>query len=411
MTIVEVFVMTNDYIEVSERKVVLRRLLFTCFILAIFIFGNRVVLLDSPGIDTMDELFKMNAANFGASYDIINVFSLGLGPWLTAMIFTSLYYYKFPKKIMKMTRFERSIREKMLALLLSIIQAIFLVRQAYAEQPDQNYDQWLVILILVTGSMMLIWFADLNAIYGIAGAMPIVFISIIKSFIRQSSTLVEMPWVVLLVAFISILIAIVILLILELSEYRLQYEDIMTVSEPYQKPFVAWKLNPSGSLSIMIAISLFLVLRYVLDFIVKVLNGQSDVSSIIFSFTNPIGIFTFIIMLFLFNYWLSIFMLNPKMKAEMFEKSGNYFHYIRPGKDTEKFIMQKARIISLVGASVVTLIIGVPLFMTLLYPKVSVEIYLAIQVIMIVYIGLNMNETVRTMLYFDKYEGFFKKYW
>lgn len=403
--------MSDHYIELNEKRNVLRRLLFTCFILTIFIFGNHIVLLNLSKVDDIDKIFKMTAANIGGSFDIINIFSLGLGPWLTALIFTSLYYYKFPKSLMRITQFERGLRERLLTLILAIIQSFFLVRQAFIQNPNQIYDQWVVVLILVAGSMMLIWLADLNTVHGIAGAMPIVFISIIKSVIKQSPMLLNISSWILLIALICVMLAVIVLLVLELGEYRMVYKDIMMVSEPYQKPYVAWKINPSGSLSIMITISLFVSLKYILDFLMHLIGIDYSINAKLISFTSPIGIFIFIAMLFVFNYWLSIFILNPKNRAEMFEKSGNFFPYIHPGKDTEHFIYTKARRVSFVGAFVVTFIIGAPLFLILLYPKVSVEIYLAIQIIMIVYITLNMKETVKTLLYFDKYDGFLKKYW
>lgn len=411
ISIIRSKIMSSHYIEMNEWKTVRRRLLFTCLLLIIYVIGTHIPLLSTPNELNIDSTYKMTIANMGGNLDSINIFSLGLGPWLTAMIITMLYYYKFPEKMVKLTQYERSIREKILTLIIAIIQSYFLVRQAYILNPEQPYSQWIAMLVLISGSMLLMWMADINTIRGIAGAMPIVFISIIRSFLSQSSVLFSVGPIIVMFAFIFVLIAFIVLLVLELSEYHIKYEDIMTVSTPYQKPYIAWKLNPSGSLSIMITIALFISLKYFVDLMLHALTLGDYVDTSFISFTNPLGITLFVSMLFVFNFWLSVFMLNPKNKAEMFQKSGNYFIGIQPGKATERFLKDKARKVSFVGAFIVTLIIGIPLFTTLLYPKSSVEIILSIQIIMVVYIALNMVESVKTLLYFDRYEGFLKRYW
>lgn len=402
--------MSKHYIEMNERKTVFRRLAYTCMLLIIFILGNRIEILKTPNNLNIDSIYKMTASNLGGNLDSINIFSLGLGPWLTSMIFISLYYFKYPKKMAKKTKFEMSLQERLFTLILACIQSYFIVKQAYVENPNQNYPEWIAMLVLVAGCMLLIWIADLNAESGIGGPMPIIFIGIVKSFLSHGNIFKTIAPNVLWIALACILVAFMVLLLLELSEYRIPYLDIMSASDPYQKPYISWKLNPSGSLAMMITISLFISLKYFADFFGHVI-GKKHIDSSYLGFSSPIGITIFIVMLFLFGYWLSLFMLGPKQKAEQFQKSGNFFNGIQPGKLTEQFIRKKARRISFIGAFIVALIIGAPLFATLLYPKISQEIYLAIQIIMVIYIALNMIEAIRTLLYFDKYEGFLKKYW
>ena len=43
----------------------------------------------------------------------------------------------------------------------------------------------LLLLILLTGTMLLVWLADQNTVYGIAGPTPIVLASIIKSIFQN----------------------------------------------------------------------------------------------------------------------------------------------------------------------------------------------------------------------------------
>mgnify|MGYP002721585900 FL=1 len=70
-----------------------------------------------------------------------------------------------------------------------------------------------------------------------------------------------------------------------------------------------------------------------------------------------------------------------------------------------------ARRVCWFGSGLVTLIIAIPLYSTLLIPELAPQIYFAIQLIVLVYIGINIVETLRTYLYFDKYKPFLNKYW
>lgn len=45
-------------------------------------------------------------------------------------------------------------------------------------------------------------------------------------------------------------------------------------------------------------------------------------------------------------------------------------------------------------------------YFTLFVPHLSTEIYFSVQLIVLVYISINIAETIRTYLYFDKYKPF-----
>lgn len=108
---------------------------------------------------------------------------------------------------------------------------------------------------------------------------------------------------------------------------------------------------------------------------------------------------------------MSRLLINTKQKTKDFLKSGNYFVGVYPDTETEAFLNSKARRICWTGSIIVGLIIGIPLYCTLFVPQLSQQIYFAIQLIIMVYISINIAETLRTYLYFDKYQQFLTKYW
>ncbi|MDO5376306.1 MAG: accessory Sec system protein translocase subunit SecY2 [Staphylococcus rostri] len=394
-----------------EYKVLYKRCAFTFWILFIYILGSRITIVDPSSMVVKDKSFyQLAVSNVGGDVQTLNLFSLGLGPWLTALIFLMLLRYRDMEKSAQLTRREKHYQEKLLALLLSVIQGYFVIHQYVSAQQRENTNIWLMLLILVAGTMLLIWLADQNVRYGIAGAMPIVLMSIIRSIFHQQLPDIAIDGWLLVLIVILIGLTLVILLFLEFVEYRLHYRDIMQVDQSRAKTFVAWKLNPAGSISIMISLSVFILLNSLLNIIVNVIpNTSIDLAWL--QLRHPVGVTVYILLQVTLGYALSRLLIHTKQKAKTFLKSGSYFEGVKPGPETSRYLNQKARLVCWTGAGIVGLVIGGPLYLSLFVPQLSQQIYFAIQLMIIMYISINIAETIRTYLYFDKYQQFLTKYW
>ncbi|WP_105996117.1 accessory Sec system protein translocase subunit SecY2 [Staphylococcus agnetis] len=394
-----------------EYKILHKRIIYTLFILLIYIFGSHVSLVSQDPINAQQgSFYRLAVSNMGGDIHTLHIFSLGLGPWLTAMIFLMLLRYRNIEKSMRQTRKEKHYQEKLLTLALCVIQGYFVIHQSVIKDHIKDVNLLLLLLVIVTGAMMLVWLADQNVRYGIAGPMPIVLLSIVRSIFNQRLPELHVHHVILITIVTLIVIALIILLLIELVEYRLAYQDIMHVTQTRTKSYLAWKLNPAGSISIMISLSVFILLNSLINLIVASITGKSsDVRFL--SFDNVEGITIYIFMQIILGYLLSRLLINTKQKAKDFLKNGNYFEGVYPGVDTDVFLNHKARIVCWMGSIIVGIIIGIPLYCTLFVPQLSQQIYFAIQLIILVYISINIAETIRTYLYFDKYQQFLTKYW
>src|SRR5699024_873728 len=171
----------------NEYKILYKRMLFTSLILVIYILGSNVTLVAQNGVHNhSDSFYKIAVSNMGGDIYTLNIFSLGLGPWLTALIFYSLMSYRNMEKAAKQTRIEKHYKEKLLTLFLSIVQGYFVINQYISKDKIHSDNVLILLLVLVTGAMLLVWLADQNVRYGIAGPMPIVLMSIVKSLHQQS---------------------------------------------------------------------------------------------------------------------------------------------------------------------------------------------------------------------------------
>ncbi|KIX90251.1 preprotein translocase subunit SecY [Staphylococcus microti] len=401
----------NRILRQYEYKVLYKRCAFTFLILFIYILGSRITIVDPSHMIVKDKSFyQLAVSNVGGDIQTLNLFSLGLGPWLTALIFLMLVRYRDVEKSAQLTRREKHYQEKLLALMLSVVQGYFVIYQYVSVQQREHTNIWLMLLILVAGTMLLIWLADQNVRYGIAGAMPIVLMSIIRSIFHQQLPDVAIDGWLLTLIVVLIGVTLVILLFMEFVEYRLHYRDIMQVDQSRAQTFVAWKINPAGSISIMISLSVFILLNSLLNMIFNFLPDLS-VDLDVLQLSHPVGVTVYILLQVTLGYALSRLLIHTKQTSKTFLKSGNYFEKIQPGPETNRYLNHKARLVCWTGAGIVGVIIGVPMYLSLLVPQLSQQIYFAIQLMIVMYISINIAETVRTYLYFDKYQQFLTKYW
>lgn len=395
----------------QEYKVLYKRILFTCFILVIYILGSNISIIGARGIrDTKDTFFKLAISNVGGDLATLNIFSLGLGPWLTSLVIIMLLNYRDIDKVTKQTRSEKHYKERILTLLFAAFQSYYVINTYIHNNFIKDTNIILLMLVLITGTMFLVWLADQNITYGIAGPMPIVLMSLTKSLFNNQHFMKLNISVVMLILIIAILIiALFFLLFIELSEYRLNYKDIMNNSTHKTPTYLAWKLNPAGSISIMVSLSAFVLLNNLINLIVSLFGINLNLNFL--SFNHPLGITSYFVLQIILNYLLSRFLINTKKKAREFLKNGNYFDSVNPGKETERYLNLKARRVCWTGAIIVAFILAIPMYSTLFVPNMSKEIYFSVQLIILVYISINIGETIRTYLYFDRYKQILNKYW
>ena len=154
-------------------SVVLKKGFMTIFFILIYIVGSRLTL---PFVDLNSKDFlggstaylAFSAALTGGNLRSLSLFSIGLSPWMSAMILWQMF--SFSKKLgLNSTAIEIQDRRKMyLTLLIAVIQSLAI---SLSLPIQASYSSVLVILIntllLIAGTFFLVWLSDLNASMGI----------------------------------------------------------------------------------------------------------------------------------------------------------------------------------------------------------------------------------------------------
>ena len=82
-------------IKKHEYKIFIQEDFIYLFHLIVYIFGSNISIVGSEGIyDNKDTFFKLAVSNVGGDLHTLNVFSLGLGPWLTSLVIIMLLNYR-----------------------------------------------------------------------------------------------------------------------------------------------------------------------------------------------------------------------------------------------------------------------------------------------------------------------------
>ena len=153
----------------------------------------------------------------------------------------------------------------------------------------------ILLLVLITGRLLMVWLADQNTTYGISGPMPIVLMSLVKSIFNTHFPKLNSSASLITMIIVLLMLTLFILFFIELTEYRIEYNDIMNISAKDIPSYLSWKLNPAGSISIMVSLSLFMLTNNVVNFIGRFIVNHNFESQV-FNFTNPVGITIYILL-------------------------------------------------------------------------------------------------------------------
>lgn len=395
--------------EKTYKKLTYKKVSFSLMIVLVYLLGMNIVV---PGVN-LDGLYQSltGKANLGLmlsmtglSLSRISLFSLGLGPWMSALIFwrvltvTNLFHIK------TLTN-DQSYRIKfIISLLLATVQSFTIIAQAKAFDPSATISNVALILILVTGMAILVWLGNLNTQYGVGGPTIIILVSILRSWpTKIFSEVTSRGWLgtltTLLPGLFLLMLGSYFIFRFYQGEKRLQINHVMIDDEVSSKAYLPISTNPAGGMPFMFAFSIVLLPQYVF----YLLNKQfpSPIFEQLYQeiqLDHILGVLLLILCLVLLTFGFSYVNIDYKEISESLKKSGDYFTNVYPGKNTERFLFRQVTIRATIAAFTNAIIIGLPMIIAIYYPEVSMWAYL-IPTWMILMILMNEIRTQVTALY------------
>ena len=195
-------------INILKNKEIMGRIVFTIMILFIFRLGAQITV---PGVSIPESSNLANALNDNSALSLMNllgggtlqsfsIFALGVSPYITAQIIVQLLSTDVLPALTELKRQGQYGRKKIematryLTLMLGAVQAYGIVKtmesQTLIEFHVAENAPWLtyiyVILILLAGTMLVMWLGDQISTKGIGnGISMIIFAGIVSSLPSQ----------------------------------------------------------------------------------------------------------------------------------------------------------------------------------------------------------------------------------
>ena len=367
-------------INKEVRLIVLKRILITIGILLVIRIGT---FLPVPGINHSDLAFYIQSHSVtrslvstfsGNDTFVIGLFTLNILPYINASILIQLIL-GFSPKLAKLQKEgdlagRRSINRltRLITLIWAIIQSVSLT--IYLKQILFNWNYTLafeVVVCLTTGAMIVLWLSEIITDYGLGnGASLLIYINIIsnlpnlsKRFISENLTVfAELSFILLIfgslygIVFLQEGVRVVPLIS---SKQLTQGSGLDSLVSNNYLPL---RLNQAGVMPIILTAAVLVVPNSLnsLGLFPKV-DLPINLESLSFLYW-----FAYFGLILIFSSFYSTLVLNPKDISDQLQKMAVTIPGRRPGIQTTFYLKQVMKRITLIGATMLAIIVTIPNF-------------------------------------------------
>lgn len=377
--------LTHIFTEPAIRN----RILFVLGALVVF---RLLATIPIPGVDqaVLEQFFQNNQflglMNIfsGGGLANLSIVMLGVGPFITASIIMQLMTVMSPKLKSMYTEEGEAGRAKftqygrMLTLPLAILQGfgfLSLLQSQGVISGLSTFDFIVNIVLIVTGSVLLMWIGELVTEYGIGNGVSIlIFAGIVASLPATVSQLIftydpsKLP---LYIGFGFIALAIIYAVIVMTEAERpvpITYAKQSRGGATYggSSSYLPLRLNQAGVIPIIFALSILLLPQMVLNILTAfdlswVAGANETVTALLANQYLYGGIYFLLVFLFTFFYTAVTF--DPDAIAKNLQRNGAFIPGIRPGAHTSDYLGSLITRLTLVGAGFLGLIAVLPIGM------------------------------------------------
>lgn len=360
----------------KKNKDIRNRIVFTLLCLLIFIVGTSIPV---PGVTSLKNVDFGDLANAitGGSIRRFSIFALGVMPYISATIITSLLQMDILPYFTELKESGAQGRQKInqinrfmgigIAFIEGFGMSFALVQNATA------LDYLKITVILTAGTAFLLWLGDritqkgigngasLIIMAGILATIPGSFVETFKTLVLDNSSLFLgiIEYLVFILVYILIIVAVV---FVQESERRIpiQYSNQTTSSYGAKQNYIPFKLNSANVMPVIFASVIFTVPTFIAG-LMKSSNGFVTFVNKYVNYTTPVGFIVYILLIFAFSFLYTFIQVNPEELSKNLSRQGGYIPGVRPGKETISYIKTVLGRITLIGALFISIIAGLPI--------------------------------------------------
>lgn len=412
------------------------RILNTLGFILIYRLGSYIVL---PGVNSEVLAEASQRSNegiiglinlfAGGAFSRASIFGLGIMPYISASIVIQLlgmalpYFRKLQMegesgrtKINQITRF--------LTVVITLLQAPGYIATQITNKAGVVSDPsffWMAqsVLILVTGTMFVMWLGEkitdkgigngisLIIMIGIIARLPFAFVSEFGSRLSGEGG----GLIMLLIELVLLLLVIIgtIMLVQGTRKIPVQFAKKIVGNKQYGgvRQYIPLKVNAAGVMPIIFAQAIMFIPLTV----AQAVNSES-MSGFVGVFSNHYGLWyniVFGLMIIVFTYFYTAITVNPNQMAEDMKRNGGFVPGVKPGKKTAEFIDSVMSRITLPGSIFLALIAILPAFAVKLnISQEFAQFYGGTSLLILVGVVLDTLQQIESHLLMRHYDGLMK---
>lgn len=402
----------------------------------------NIAMMQKDGAFTSDFLSILNVIT-GGSMQNATLFALGVLPFINSSIIMQLLALVIPA-LEKMSKEGEEGRKKLtqitriVAVVLAVVQAIGIVVAFKSNfinvfsfengQGNPILTMALTIVLLVAGSVMVMWLSERITEYGIGnGTSIIIFIGILSTAgttMAESFKLVGKEWTYVwnIIGFVLIVVAVLTFIVfMDGAERRItvQYSKQIKGNKMYggQSTYIPIRVNGSGVMPIIFASSLLMFPQMIIQLFFS--NTEAAVWYAQYMGSGT-AVYYVLLALFIlgFSYFYAQIQFNPEDVSKNIQQYGGFIPGIRAGKPTSDFLKKINNRITFFGAVFLMCLSLIPTFIfralamgngSWAAPALPfANSFSATGLLIVVSVALELNKQLESQIMMKHYKGFLK---
>ncbi|MFT0762468.1 preprotein translocase subunit SecY [Scrofimicrobium sp. R131] len=416
-----------------------QKILITLLIMALYRLGTFV---PAPGVSSQNINACLTQAEGTGLLDMFNLFSggallqlsvfaLGILPYITASIIMQVMRVAVPRlddlyqegqsgqtKITQYTRY--------LTVFLAILQSTTMLTLAINGQmfpgctspliPNGSPATYaFIILAMTTGTVVIMWFAEIITERGVGNGMSLlIFTSIVSTMPTQLADIWAGSggWTKVLVIVVLILLVTLVVVYVESAQRRIpvQYARRMVGRRTYggTTTYIPLKINMSGVIPVIFSSSIMMLPNMAAQF-ASPESGWAQWIQVNMNRTSPWYLLTEAVLILGFAYFYTSITFNPDEVADNLKRYGGFVPGFRAGRPTAEHLRYVVNRLTFAGAIYLAIIASLPSIIMIPLDLAPTQMpFGGTTLLIMVSVGLQTVKDINAQLQQHHYEGFLK---
>ncbi|MBI2514993.1 preprotein translocase subunit SecY [Candidatus Wolfebacteria bacterium] len=423
----------NKLLQLFKIKDLRNKILIVAGFLAAF---RVLAVIPIPGIDALkfreilssNQLFGFFNIFSGGALANLSIVMLGVAPYITASIIMQLLTMIFPR-VKEMYYEEGSVGRakfnrysRYLTVPLAVIQSYGFLNLLISQGVVQSlglFDLLKNVLLITTGSMILVWIGELISEQKIGNGISLLIFAGIVSGIPAGLQQFILDYeagtlrVDFLATFLLVAVAVVAgVVFIQEGERRvpLSYAKRVRGTKMYggATSYLPLKVNQAGVIPIIFAISILLFPQFLAQMVTLISPSLAlqvhNAVNLLFNNQYIYGLLYFILVV-VFTYFYTAITFDPKEISKNLQRAGGFISGIRPGDSTSEFLSKIINRITLSGAVFLGIIAILPNITQIITGIQALSIG-GTSLLIVVAVALESARQINSQLIMREYEGF-----